>query len=194
MPSLAIVGTGIAGLGCARFLHRHHEITVFEQEDRIGGHTHTVDITLSTSKGPVTHGVDTGFLVFNERTYPNLINLFAELQVETAPSDMSFSVKVPGAVNGKTLEWSGTDLNSVFAQRSNLINPRFWRMLADVMRFNALCTRIAKEQRTVGIDMSLLEFPSVAAGAAVVVAALFALASVAGAAGTSAGADGVVND
>jgi predicted NAD/FAD-binding protein len=102
--------------------------------------------------------VDTGFLVFNERTYPNLINLFAELNVETAPSDMSFSVKVPGAVNGKTLEWSGTDLNSVFAQRSNLVNPRFWRMLADVMRFNALCTRIAKEQREKELQQPLSDF------------------------------------
>jgi predicted NAD/FAD-binding protein len=102
--------------------------------------------------------VDTGFLVFNERTYPNLINLFAELGVETAPSDMSFSVQVPGALNGKTLEWSGTDLNSVFAQRRNLVNPRFWRMLADVMRFNALCTRIAKEQREKELQQPLSEF------------------------------------
>jgi predicted NAD/FAD-binding protein len=117
-----------------------------------------VDITLPTPKGPVTHGVDTGFLVFNERTYPNLINLFADLNVETAPSDMSFSVKVPGALNGKTLEWSGTDLNSVFAQRGNLVNPRFWRMLADVMRFNALCTRIAKEQREKELQQPLSDF------------------------------------
>jgi predicted NAD/FAD-binding protein len=117
-----------------------------------------VDITLPTPKGPVTHGVDTGFLVFNERTYPNLINLFAELNVETAPSDMSFSVKVPGALKGKTLEWSGTDLNSVFAQRGNLVNPRFWRMLADVMRFNALCTRIAKEQREKELQQPLSDF------------------------------------
>jgi predicted NAD/FAD-binding protein len=102
--------------------------------------------------------VDTGFLVFNERTYPNLINLFADLNVETAPSDMSFSVKVPGALNGKTLEWSGTDLNSVFAQRGNLVNPRFWRMLADVMRFNALCTRIAKEQREKELQQPLSDF------------------------------------
>jgi predicted NAD/FAD-binding protein len=102
--------------------------------------------------------VDTGFLVFNERTYPNLINLFAELNVETAPSDMSFSVKVPGALKGKTLEWSGTDLNSVFAQRGNLVNPRFWRMLADVMRFNALCTRIAKEQREKELQQPLSDF------------------------------------
>jgi predicted NAD/FAD-binding protein len=155
---LAIVGSGISGLAVAHTLKDHANITVFEAGDYFGGHTHTVDITLPTPKGPVTHGVDTGFLVFNERTYPNLINLFAELQVETAPSDMSFSVKVPGALNGRTLEWSGTDLNSVFAQRSNLVNPRFWRMLADVMRFNALCTRIAKEQREKELQQPLSDF------------------------------------
>ena len=155
---LAIVGSGISGLAVAHTLKDHADITLFEAGDYFGGHTHTVDITLPTPKGPVTHGVDTGFLVFNERTYPNLINLFAELQVETAPSDMSFSVKVPGALNGKTLEWSGTDLNSVFAQRGNLVNPRFWRMLADVMRFNALCTRIAKEQRETELQQPLGDF------------------------------------
>ena len=155
---LAIVGSGISGLAVAHTLKDHADITVFEAGDYFGGHTHTVDITLPTPKGPVTHGVDTGFLVFNERTYPNLINLFAELQVETAPSDMSFSVKVPGALNGKTLEWSGTDLNSVFAQRGNLVNPRFWRMLLDVMRFNALCTRIAKEQREKELQQPLSDF------------------------------------
>ncbi|MDP4773064.1 MAG: FAD-dependent oxidoreductase [Limnohabitans sp.] len=155
---LAIVGSGISGLAVAHTLKDHADITVFEAGDYFGGHTHTVDITLPTPQGLVTHGVDTGFLVFNERTYPNLINLFAELKVETAPSDMSFSVKVPGALNGKTLEWSGTDLNSVFAQRSNLVNPRFWRMLADVMRFNALCTRIAKEQREKELQQPLSDF------------------------------------
>jgi predicted NAD/FAD-binding protein len=155
---LAIVGSGISGLAVAHTLKDHADITVFEAGDYFGGHTHTVDITLPTPQGPITHGVDTGFLVFNERTYPNLINLFAELQVETAPSNMSFSVKVPGAMNGKTLEWSGTDLNSVFAQRSNLVNPRFWRMLADVMRFNALCTRIANAQREQDLQQPLVEF------------------------------------
>jgi predicted NAD/FAD-binding protein len=155
---LAIVGSGISGLAVAHTLQNHADITVFEAGDYFGGHTHTVDITLPTPQGPVTHGVDTGFLVFNERTYPNLINLFAELGVETAPSDMSFSVKVPGALKGQTLEWSGTDLNSVFAQRSNLFNPRFWRMLADVMRFNALCTRIAKAQREQDLQQPLGEF------------------------------------
>jgi len=157
---LAIVGSGISGLAVAHTLKDHADITVFEAGDYFGGHTHTVDITLPTPQGPTTFGVDTGFLVFNERTYPNLINLFAELQVETAPSNMSFSVKVPGAVNGKTLEWSGTDLNSVFAQRSNLANPRFWRMLADVMRFNALCTRIANAQREQDLQQPLVEFLS----------------------------------
>lgn len=155
---LAIVGSGISGLAVAHTLKDHADITLFEAGDYFGGHTHTVDITLPTPQGLVTHGVDTGFLVFNERTYPNLINLFAELKVETAPSDMSFSVKVPGALNGKTLEWSGTDLNSVFAQRGNLLNPRFWRMLADVMRFNALCTRIAKEQREKELQQPLSDF------------------------------------
>ena len=155
---LAIVGSGISGLAVAHTLKDHADITLFEAGDYFGGHTHTVDITLPTPQGLVTHGVDTGFLVFNERTYPNLINLFAELKVETAPSDMSFSVKVPGALNGKTLEWSGTDLNSVFAQRGNLVNPRFWRMLADVMRFNALCTRIAKEQREKELQQPLSDF------------------------------------
>jgi predicted NAD/FAD-binding protein len=155
---LAIVGSGISGLAVAHTLKDQADITVFETGDYFGGHTHTVDVTLPTPQGLVTHGVDTGFLVFNERTYPNLINLFAELGVETAPSDMSFSVQVPGALNGKTLEWSGTDLNSVFAQRRNLVNPRFWRMLADVMRFNALCTRIAKEQREKELQQPLSEF------------------------------------
>ena len=155
---LAILGSGISGLAVAHTLQNHADITVFEAGDYFGGHTHTVDITLPTPQGPVTHGVDTGFLVFNERTYPNLINLFAELQVETAPSDMSFSVKVPGAMSGKTLEWSGTDLNSVFAQRSNLVSPRFWRMLADVVRFNALCTRIANAQREQDLQQPLVEF------------------------------------
>jgi predicted NAD/FAD-binding protein len=155
---LAIVGSGISGLAVAHTLKGHADITVFEAGHYFGGHTHTVDVTLPTPQGPITHGVDTGFLVFNERTYPNLINLFAQLGVETAPSDMSFSVKVPGAMNGKALEWSGTDLNSVFAQRGNLLNPRFWRMLADVVRFNALCTRMAQEQREAQLQQPLGQF------------------------------------
>ena len=123
-PRIAIVGSGISGLAVAHKLSGLADITLFEAGGYFGGHTHTVDITLPTSQGPVTHGVDTGFLVFNERTYPNLIALFAELDVVTAKSDMSFSVKVPGAFEGQTLEWSGSSLNSVFAQRSNLVDRK----------------------------------------------------------------------
>ena len=155
---LAIVGSGISGLAVAHTLQGRADITVFEAGDYFGGHTHTVDVTLPTPQGLVTHGVDTGFLVFNERTYPNLIQLFAELKVETAKSDMSFSVKVPGARKGQPLEWSGTNLNTVFAQRGNLLSPRFWRMLSDVIRFNGLCTRIAQEQSEEALQQPLQDF------------------------------------
>ena len=155
---LAIVGSGISGLAVAHTLQGRADITVFEAGDYFGGHTHTVDVTLPTPQGLVTHGVDTGFLVFNERTYPNLIQLFADLKVETAKSDMSFSVKVPGARKGQPLEWSGTNLNTVFAQRGNLLSPRFWRMLSDVIRFNGLCTRIAQEQSEEALQQPLQDF------------------------------------
>jgi predicted NAD/FAD-binding protein len=141
---IAIIGSGIAGLSAAHRLHGQADITLFEAGDYFGGHTHTVDITLDTPSGRRSHGVDTGFLVFNERTYPNLIALFEELNIPTAKSDMSFSVQVPGVYGKQALEWSGSDLNTVFAQRKNLLQPRFWRMLRDVLRFNQLCTDIAE--------------------------------------------------
>ena len=140
---IAIIGSGIAGLGAAHALRGQADITLFEAGDYFGGHTHTVDMTLPGLSGPVTHGVDTGFLVFNERTYPQLIKLFADLQVPTERSDMSFSVQVPGGHGRTPLEWSGSSLNTVFAQRRNLVNPRFLRMLRDVTRFNRLATGIA---------------------------------------------------
>jgi predicted NAD/FAD-binding protein len=140
---IAIIGSGISGLGAAHALRDQADITLFEAGDYYGGHTHTVDLTLPGQSGPVTHGVDTGFLVFNERTYPQLIKLFDDLQVPTERSDMSFSVQVPGAQGQAALEWSGSSLNTVFAQRSNLLNPRFLRMLRDVTRFNRLATDIA---------------------------------------------------
>ena len=141
---IAIIGSGIAGLGAAHALRGQAEITLFEAGNYFGGHTHTVGMTLQGPTGPVTHGVDTGFLVFNERTYPQLIQLFADLQVATERSDMSFSVQVPGAPGHAPLEWSGSSLNTVFAQRRNLLNPRFLRMLRDVARFNRLATCIAE--------------------------------------------------
>ena len=150
---VAIVGSGISGLAAAHRLRAHAHVSLFEAGSYFGGHTHTVDITLPTAQGPKTWGVDTGFLVFNERTYPQLIALLAELGVRTAPSDMSFSVQVPGARGGQALEWSGSNLATVFAQKRNLASPRFWGMLSDLLRFNRLCTRLARE----GQDAELAE-------------------------------------
>ncbi len=163
-PRIAIVGSGISGLAVAHKLSGLADITLFEAGDYFGGHTHTVDVTLPGAHGPVTHGVDTGFLVFNERTYPNLIALFAELNVATAKSDMSFSVKVPGAFkggdrhSGQALEWSGSSLNSVFVQRSNLVRWRFLRMLRDIMRFNRITTELANANAETAMAQPLGDF------------------------------------
>ena len=147
MQRIAIVGSGISGLSAAHHLKGQAEVTLFEAGDYFGGHTHTVNVTLPTAQGMQTHGVDTGFLVYNERTYPGLIALFEELGVTTAKSDMSFSVQVPRAQGQAALEWNGANLNTVFAQRSNLFRPRFLRMLRDVMRFNALATELAERNQ-----------------------------------------------
>ena len=155
---IAVVGSGISGLAVAHSLKGHADITLFEAGNYFGGHSNTVDISLPTNKGLVTYGVDTGFLVFNERTYPNLINLFAELGVETALSDMSFSVQAPQVWGDEALEWSGSNLDTVFAQRRNLLRPRFLKMLADVMRFNKICTRIAEAQKENEMRQPLSEF------------------------------------
>jgi predicted NAD/FAD-binding protein len=155
---LAIIGSGISGLAVAHTLRGQADITLFEAGDYFGGHTHTVDLTLDGPTGPLSHGIDTGFLVFNERTYPQLIKLFAELNVATVPSDMSFSVQVPGARAGGSLEWSGSSLNTVFAQRSNLVNPRFLRLLRDVLRFNKVATEIAEEGEEKALMQPLSDF------------------------------------
>ena len=152
------MGSGISGLAVAHSLKGQADITLFEAGDYFGGHANTVDITLPTSQGMVTHGVDTGFLVFNERTYPNLINLFAELGVETSLSDMSFSVQAPRAWGNEALEWSGSNLDTVFAQRRNLLRPQFYKMLLDVLRFNKLCTEIAVQQNETAMRQPLSEF------------------------------------
>jgi len=145
-PCVAIVGSGIAGLSAAHALNSHAQVSLFESADYFGGHAHTVDVTLPSARGPITHGVDTGFLVYNERTYPGLIDLFARLNIQTAHSDMSFSAQAP-ARSGRMLEWNGATLNTVFAQRSNLFRPRFWKMLSDVLRFNKLATQLARNNR-----------------------------------------------
>ena len=155
---VAIIGAGIAGLAVAHRLADHAEVTLFEEADYFGGHTHTVDVSLPTPGGLVTHGVDTGFLVFNERTYPALIQLFSDLGVGTAKSDMSFSVQVAGAISGRKLEWSGSSLSTVFAQRRNLFNLQFLGMLRDLMRFNAITTQIAESGADAAMQQPLSEF------------------------------------
>jgi len=135
MRRIAVVGSGISGLAVAHALAPQARVTLFEAESRFGGHSHTVDVRLQGTR----HGVDTGFLVFNHRTYPRLVELFEQLGVPTAPSEMSFSVQVPQ----QGIEWSGCNLNTVFAQRSNLLRPRFLGMLAQILRFNRLATSLA---------------------------------------------------
>ena len=125
---IAVVGSGISGLAAARLLSRRHATTLFEAASRLGGHANTVDVTL----GGLSHPVDTGFLVYNRATYPGLVRLFEELGVASAPSEMSFSV----SLQSPAIEWAGTSLDALFAQRSNLLRPAFLRMLRDVLRFN----------------------------------------------------------
>lgn len=156
---VAIVGSGISGLAAAHALKSKVDVTLFESGDYFGGHTNTVDVTLPTPIGPVTHGVDTGFLVFNERTYPHFISLMAELKVATVKSDMSFSVQATDPASpASNMEWSGTNLDSVFAQKRNLFNPRFWRMLRDLLRFNKLTTRLATNGNDDELAMPLGDF------------------------------------
>jgi len=126
---VAVIGSGIAGLSAARRLTQSGlPVTLFEANEYLGGHTHTVEVTLDGRTAPV----DTGFLVYNDRTYPNLIRLFAELGVESAVSEMSFSLRN----DAEHIEWAGTNLRSLFAQPSNLVRPAFWRMLRAIARFN----------------------------------------------------------
>jgi predicted NAD/FAD-binding protein len=125
---IAVVGAGISGLASAWLLSRRYDVTLYEAADYLGGHTNTVSVTLEGK----THPVDTGFLVYNERTYPNLIALFALLGVESVQTEMSFAV----SLENPDLEWAGSNLATVFGQKRNLLRPQFWGMLADILRFN----------------------------------------------------------
>jgi predicted NAD/FAD-binding protein len=127
---IAIVGSGIAGNVVAHHLYRHHPITLFEAASYIGGHTHTHTVSLAEE----THEIDTGFIVFNDWTYPHFNALLKQLKVDTQDSSMSFSVS-----NRQTgLEYNGTTLNTLFAQRTNLLRPSFLRMIREILRFNRL--------------------------------------------------------
>jgi len=128
MDRIAIVGTGIAGLGCAHFLRQRYQLTVYEKADYIGGHTNTISIEEDAGRVPI----DTGFMTYNHVTYPNLTRLFRELEVVSRPSSMSFSVQHLPA----NLEFCGSSFNHLFGQRRNLFKPEFWRMLLQINRFN----------------------------------------------------------
>jgi len=146
VAKIAIIGTGIAGLGCAHFLHARHELALFEQNDYVGGHTNTVTIDENGTPVPI----DTGFMVFNEVTYPNLTRLFKELGVTAKPTNMSFSVQhLPTG-----LEFCGSSLNHLFGQRKNLVRPRFWKMIMQINRFNQEAVATLKattfDQHTLG--------------------------------------------
>jgi len=131
---VAIVGSGISGLSCAWLLAQRQpdaEITVFESAETLGGHTATQDVVCDGK----TYAIDTGFIVYNTRTYPGFIALLKELGIEGTPTEMSFSVRNP--VSG--LEYNGHSLNSLFAQRRNFFKPQFWRFIREILRFNKLC-------------------------------------------------------
>jgi predicted NAD/FAD-binding protein len=134
MAKIAIVGTGISGLTAAYRLAHEHQLTVFEANDWIGGHTHTADVEL----GGKPYAVDTGFIVHNDRTYPHFQALMRELGVATQPTEMSFSVKCERS----GLEYNGNNLLSLFAQRRNLLRPSFWDMLRQILRFNREAPRL----------------------------------------------------
>lgn len=145
---IAVVGSGIAGLSAAWLLAKTHQVTVFEAADYAGGHSNTVDVSLDGLTAPV----DTGFLVHNDRTYPNLIALFKLLKLDTPASDMSFSVKLPHL----NLEWAGASLSTLFVQKRNLIRPGFWRMIRDILNFNKRSQTLLQDMRGSGLTLGQL--------------------------------------
>ncbi|KIF49323.1 NAD(P)/FAD-dependent oxidoreductase [Vibrio owensii] len=137
---IAIVGTGISGLTCGYYLHKEHDVTLFEANDYIGGHTATVDVSLDGKE----YAIDTGFIVYNDRTYPNFIKMMNEIGVEGLPTQMSFSVRNDG--NG--LEYNGHTVSTLFAQKRNWANPKFYRFIFEILRFNKLAKRFANDPST----------------------------------------------
>jgi uncharacterized protein len=147
MATLGIIGSGIAGMGCAHFLHRQFDLTLFEQNDYTGGHTNTVTVPETGTGRPVP--IDTGFMVFNYETYPQLTRLFTQLKVPVKKTAMSFSVRHEDT----GLEFAGSSLNHLFAQRRNLFRPRFIRMLLTVDRFNREAVEALNDPRWSGLPL-----------------------------------------
>ena len=143
---IAIIGSGVSGLTCAHYLVKRHEVTIFEANDYIGGHVNTIDVTLqqgkkSKAKFVENSAIDTGFIVFNERTYPNFFRLLHELQVPFQATDMSFSVKN----TARNFEYNGHTINTLLSQRKNIANPKFWRFLKDILQFNKHIQQLRKD-------------------------------------------------
>ncbi|TPH12085.1 NAD(P)/FAD-dependent oxidoreductase [Litorilituus lipolyticus] len=137
MKNIAIIGSGISGLTAAYLLSKKHHVTVFEKNAMIGGHTATVDVTVDNQD----YAIDTGFIVFNNKTYPNFLALLCEIGIDKQETQMSFSVH-----NASTgLEYNGHNLNSLFAQRRNIFRPKFWLLIKEILRFNKLCKKIYQQ-------------------------------------------------
>ena len=145
--SIAVVGTGVAGLVAAHYLHPRANVTLFESATRVGGHVNTVEV----NDGPTSHAIDTGFIVFNERNYVGFTDLIDELGIESQPSEMSFSF----SSSATGLEYRGSSLNSLLAKRSNILRPSFVRMMADIPRFNRDAKRLIDDGN---LSLSLREF------------------------------------
>ncbi|MCL9774357.1 NAD(P)/FAD-dependent oxidoreductase [Vibrio methylphosphonaticus] len=151
---IAIIGTGISGLTCGYHLHNEHDVTLFEANNYIGGHTATVDVDVDGEQ----HAVDTGFIVFNDRTYPHFIKMMDEIGVTSTPTQMSFSVK--NQANG--LEYNGHTVSTLFAQRKNWLSPTFYRFVFEILRFNQLAKEFAHNDiasvKTLGSFLNEHEF------------------------------------
>ena len=145
---IAIIGSGISGLTCGYLLHKKHDITVFEGNDYIGGHTATKNVTVDDTE----YAIDTGFIVFNDWTYPNFIKLMDTLGVTSQATEMSFSVKNPA----ENLEYNGNNLNTLFAQRRNLFRPKFHRIIRDILKFNGLCKALHQNRAISDIENKTL--------------------------------------
>jgi len=151
MKQIAIIGSGIAGLTSAYLLNQKHQITLLESADYIGGHTATKQVSLAGEN----YNIDTGFIVFNDRTYPNFLKLLSQIGVNRLATEMSFSVR--NMTTG--LEYSGSNLNTLFAARRNLVNPKFWQLIREILRFNKLC-KPAYANGDIGADVTLGSFLS----------------------------------
>jgi predicted NAD/FAD-binding protein len=151
MKHIAIIGSGISGLTAAYLLSKKHKVTVFEKNGKVGGHTATVDI----EKDGVGYAIDTGFIVFNDKTYPNYLALLSEIGIGRQATEMSFSVH-----NCHTgLEYNGHNLDTLFAQRSNLFKPKFWLLVKEILRFNKLCKKVYEDNNYID-GMTLGKFLS----------------------------------